>query len=168
MTLIVVLISSGVLFGRFRWTEASSDFTATGRLWWWPSFTEPRAPWPRCLSVTRRSVALISCAFSGGGSVWKRKTKRKDWNGGELTKTSRAACWHEKKIATVKEEIFVGEKFRTFPTKTFHIEFNFVLSNWPEKVKTRSGDWKACKPDGRKFGMEINFVHFSIIWKLRN
>ena len=32
-------------------------------------------------------------------------------------------------IATVKEEIFVGEKFRTFPPKTFRIEFNFVLSN---------------------------------------
>ena len=30
---------------------------------------------------------------------------------------------------TVKEEIFVGEKFRTFPSKTFRMEFNFVLSN---------------------------------------
>ena len=32
---------------------------------------------------------------------------------------------------TVKEEIFVGEKFRTFPSKAFRMEFNFVLSNWP-------------------------------------
>ena len=30
---------------------------------------------------------------------------------------------------TVKEEIFVGEKFRTFPSKTFRMELNFVLSN---------------------------------------
>ena len=44
----------------------------------------------------------------------------------------------------------------------------FVLSNWPEKVKTRSGDRKACKPGGRKFGMEINFIHISILRKLRN
>ena len=29
--------------------------------------------------------------------------------------------------STVKEEIFVGEKFRTFPSKTFRMEFNFVL-----------------------------------------
>ena len=36
---------------------------------------------------------------------------------------------------TVKEEIFVGEKFRTFPSKTFHMEFNFVLPNWPKKGK---------------------------------
>ena len=28
---------------------------------------------------------------------------------------------------TVKEEIFEGEKFRTFPFKTFRMEFNFVL-----------------------------------------
>ena len=71
-------------------------------------------------------------------------------------------------VNTVKEEIFVGEKFRTFPSQTFRMEFNFVLSNWPKKVKTRSGDRKACKLGGRKFGMEINFVHFSIIQKLRN
>ena len=51
---------------------------------------------------------------------------------------------------TVKEEIFVGEKFRTFPSKTFRMEFNFVLSNWPKKVKTRSGDRKACKPGAWK------------------
>ena len=32
-------------------------------------------------------------------------------------------------IYTVKEEIFVGEKFRTFRSKTFRMELNFVLSN---------------------------------------
>ena len=37
----------------------------------------------------------------------------------------------------------------------------FVLSEWPKKkVKTRGDDRKACKPGGRKFGMEINFVLF--------
>ena len=30
---------------------------------------------------------------------------------------------------TVKEDIFVGEKLCTFPSKTFRVEFNFVLSN---------------------------------------
>ena len=29
---------------------------------------------------------------------------------------------------TVKEEIFVGKKCRTFPSKTFRMELNFVLS----------------------------------------
>ena len=73
-------------------------------------------------------------------------------------------------MATVKEEIFVGEKFRTFPSKTFRMELNFVLSNWPKTGKTRKDDRKACKPCGRNFGMEINFVQFWItsIRKLRN
>ena len=34
----------------------------------------------------------------------------------------------EKFESTVKEEIFVGEKFRAFPFITFRMEFNFVLS----------------------------------------
>ena len=33
--------------------------------------------------------------------------------------------WNES--TTVKEEIFVGENFRTFPSKTFRMEFNFAL-----------------------------------------
>ena len=33
------------------------------------------------------------------------------------------------KSHTVKEESFVGEKFRTFPSKTFRMELNCVLSN---------------------------------------
>ena len=37
-----------------------------------------------------------------------------------------------------------------------------------EKSKNKKRRSKACKPGGRKFGMEINFVHFSIIRKLRN
>ena len=36
---------------------------------------------------------------------------------------------HRLNTATVKEEIFVREKFRTFPSKTFRMELNFVLSN---------------------------------------
>ena len=71
-------------------------------------------------------------------------------------------------LSTVKEEIFVGEKFRTFPSKTLRMELNFVLSNWPKTEKTRKDDRKACKPCGRNFGMEINFVHFWRIRKLRN
>ena len=35
-------------------------------------------------------------------------------------------CFMNKII--VKEEIFVGEKFRTFPSKTFRMELNFVFS----------------------------------------
>ena len=69
---------------------------------------------------------------------------------------------------TVKEEIFVGGKFRTFPSKTFRMEFNFVLSECLKEVNTRRDDGKVCKPGGRKFGMEINFVLFSHIRKLRN
>ena len=77
--------------------------------------------------------------------------------------------WRKKEVCdTVKEEIFVGEKFRTFPFKTVRMEFNFVLSNWPKKGKARRHDRKACKPGGRKFCMEINFVLFSNIRKLRN
>ena len=37
-----------------------------------------------------------------------------------------------------------------------------------KNVTTRRDDRKACGPCGRKFGMEINFEHFSIIPKLRN
>ena len=62
-------------------------------------------------------------------------------------------------ITTVKEEIFVGKKFRTFPSKTVRMELNFVLSEWLKEVKTRD-DPKVCKPGGRKFGMENNFVLF--------
>ena len=38
-------------------------------------------------------------------------------------------------IRTAIEEIFVGEKICTFPPKTFHMEFNFVLP-WPKKIIT--------------------------------
>ena len=51
---------------------------------------------------------------------------------------------------TVKEEIFVGEKFRIFPTKTFRMEFNFVLSNWPKKVKTGWDDRKGLETRWKK------------------
>ena len=48
-----------------------------------------------------------------------------------------------------KKKNFVGEKFRTLPFKTFHMEFNFVLSNRPKKVKqedrVRSGHGKSGK-----------------------
>ena len=71
-------------------------------------------------------------------------------------------------VVTVKEEIFVGEKFRTFPSQTFRMEFIFALSNRLKQVKTAKDDRKACKPGGRRFGKEIIFVHFAIIQKLQN
>ena len=58
-------------------------------------------------------------------------------------------------LATVKEEIFVGEKFRTFSSKTYRMELNFVLSNWPKTGKTRKDDRKACKPCRRNFGWKL-------------
>ena len=72
------------------------------------------------------------------------------------------AQWVRSLLVYVKEEISVGEKFCTFPSKTFRLEFNFVLSEWLKEEKTRRDDRKVCKPRGRKFGMEINSVLFSI------
>ena len=58
------------------------------------------------------------------------------------------------KAATVREEIFEGEKFRTFPSKIFRIELSFVLSEWLKEVKTRRYDRKAC-----------NQVEENLVWK---
>ena len=68
---------------------------------------------------------------------------------------------------TVEEEIFVGEKFRTFLSKTFRMEFNFVSRN-DEESKNKKRRSKDCKPGERRVRMEINFVLFSIIRKPRN
>ena len=38
-------------------------------------------------------------------------------------------CSSQVLLNTVKEEIFVGEKFRTFRSKNFRVEFNFRFSN---------------------------------------
>ena len=65
-----------------------------------------------------------------------------------------------KSPSTVKEEIFVGEKFHTFLSKTFRMEFKFIFSVFPKLEKTIRDYLKDCKPGGRKFGMEINFVIF--------
>ena len=46
-----------------------------------------------------------------------------------------ALAKHSSLVNIVKEEIFVGEKFRTFPSKTFRMEFNFVLSEWLKEIK---------------------------------
>ena len=48
---------------------------------------------------------------------------------------------------TVKEEIFVGEKFRTFLSKTFRMKFNFVLS---KKVKARRDRSKGLQTRWKK------------------
>ena len=69
---------------------------------------------------------------------------------------------------TVKEKIFVGEKFRTFPSKTFRMELNFVLSNWPKTEKLEKTIERAVNHAEGIFGMEINFVHFWMIRKLWN
>ena len=50
--------------------------------------------------------------------------------------------------STVNEEIFVGEKFRTLPCKTFCTELNFVLSRWPDRLMPVA--WHR-----RKLGMEF-------------
>ena len=71
------------------------------------------------------------------------------------------AYWH------CKRRNFKGEKFRSFPAKTFRMELNFVLSEWLKEVKTRRDDWKVCKPGGRNFGREINFVLFFYFTKAR-
>ena len=45
------------------------------------------------------------------------------------------------------------------------MEFIRTLGMTKKKVKTRGDDRKACKPGGRKFGMEINFVLFFQIYE---
>ena len=56
---------------------------------------------------------------------------------------------------TVKEEIFVGEKFRTFPSKTFRMELNFVLSNWPKPGKLE-----------KTIERPVNHAEEILVWKL--
>ena len=58
-------------------------------------------------------------------------------------------------LDTVKEEILVGEKFRTFPSKTFRMELNFVLSNWPKPEKLEK---TIEKP--------VNHAEEILVWKL--
>ena len=95
---------------------------------------------------------------------------------GKSMRTERFSFWmHSKKSLVVSQNDFyckrinfVGEKFRTFPLKTFRMEFNFVLSEWLKKVKTRRDDRKACKPGGTNLGMEFSFVLVSNVRKLRN
>ena len=57
--------------------------------------------------------------------------------------------------------------FVLFRPKPFVRNLISYSQNDPQK-KNRWDDRKACKPGGRKFGMEINFVHFSIIRTLRS
>ena len=46
------------------------------------------------------------------------------------------------------------------------MEFNSSYSEIDKKKEEKL--WEACKPGGRKFGMEIHFVHFPNKRKLRN
>ena len=60
---------------------------------------------------------------------------------------------------TVKEEIFVGEKCRTFPSNTFHMEFNFVLSSWPKNVKREETiERPANKEEGNLVWKLISYI----------
>ena len=53
-----------------------------------------------------------------------------------------------------------GRNFRRRKISYFSIQnLSYGIIKLTKKGKTRSGDRKACKPGGRKFGMEINFVH---------
>ena len=54
---------------------------------------------------------------------------------------------------TVKEEIFVGEKFRTFPYKTFRTDFEFVLLGWPDPLVP-----ERLRVGGLPLGTEENLV----------
>ena len=64
-------------------------------------------------------------------------------------------------VSTVKEEIIVGEKFRTFPSKTFRMEFNFVLSNHilanPTGFSGRIPENHTCYRATRNFAKIVDF-----------
>ena len=66
-------------------------------------------------------------------------------------------------MSTVKEEIFVGEKISYFSVQS--VSYGNLISYSEidqKKGKIRRDDRKVCKRGGRKFGMEINFVHFQL------
>ena len=63
---------------------------------------------------------------------------------------------------TVWSEVRRRNRLATAPSR---MEFNFVLSEWLKEIKTRRDARKVCKPGGRKFGMEINFVLF-LLYKI--
>ena len=61
----------------------------------------------------------------------------------------------------------LAKNFVLFRSKPF--VWNLISYSWnDQKRKNYNKRPKPCKPGGRKFGIEINFVHFSIIRKLRN
>ena len=55
----------------------------------------------------------------------------------------------------VKEEIFVCEKCRTFPSKIFRLEFNFVLSERPKNERREE-----------TIEMPASQVEENLVWKL--
>ena len=59
-------------------------------------------------------------------------------------------------LNTVTEETFAGKKFRTFPSKTIRMEFNFILLEWPMKVKKKEETIK----------MPASQVEENFVWKL--
>ena len=75
-----------------------------------------------------------------------------------------------KKVIYCKGRNFRRRKISYFsiPNLLHGIYFRTLKSKKKKQVKTARDDRMACKPGGRKFGMESNFVHFSIKRKLRN
>ena len=72
---------------------------------------------------------------------------------------------------TVKEVIFVGKKFRTFPYKTFRAKFNFALSEWPKEVEQEETIKRSASQVEENLVWKIIsrlFFFFSNIRKLRN
>ena len=69
---------------------------------------------------------------------------------------------------TVKEEIFVGEKIRTFSFKTFRTEFNFVLYEWLTGAKQEEMTERNASRMEENLVWKLISYFFSNIRKLRN
>ena len=109
------------------------------------------------------------CIQTQGQTSFGVSLKKKEWSHNtellshSLQQMSQVMSWTSQTQAemenTVKEEIFVGEKFRTFPFKPF--VWNLILySQNDEKSKIKKRQLKAYKPGERKVSMEINFALF--------
>ena len=105
----------------------------------------------RSESVKLKHIANRICAPFFSSRAWQQgKGIRKGW-----VKSRFFFFFEMTQILTVKEEIFGGEKFRTFPSKTFRMELNFVLSNW---LKTGKQEKTIERP--------VNRAEEILVWKL--
>ena len=103
------------------------------------------------LSV-RSSLLIWHCSIVPLFCCLQKSTVNQDWGrkANDILKHTKGQLQF-----SVKEEIFVGEKFRTFPSKTFCMELNFVLSNWP---KTGKQEKKIERP--------VNHAEEILVWKI--